>query len=1455
MKNSISRTLPARGIWLALALAIILVTQMAFIPFAAKAVSAAAENYGLKITTQAALEDEDEPKLTYWSGERIEAVATASVSGLATPTSEAHFLLSVPKVLPFLEEPVFEEIPGIYLTRGEDSEKWFVEYWVGEISNGTTLNAPFSLQFKNGITPAGTPVSPTLELVADNYEVKESATATFVANASASYKFSKEASEGSVKAVGDGHGSERVSLAVFDVAGDAAAATRTPAEGVKVTYDLHVFPDPSLGAPVGVGEYSPTSVRLEDTLAEGVELAPESLQAGWSMEGDKAVFTAQWGPSNADGRGLFQQIHLLYKDVPVKTEDGSPVLHQNVATAYVTHRDSGQTKVGTDSGWVEFRASDADITAQPQVEKAAKTPSMVYGHGLLWPEGGAAASGMPGLIEYKLDWSLSDDSLTARALTDHALDSRLRYATFEVTGGYKLSAPGNQDRMAEDAFNDASNVLYGVRADGLRVQIGRDLDIGTKVTIDDPNRVFNSLKLEFPAGLPMNGVGYTTTVGTNFTAEENSMWVAKAYGEPQEYSNSATLSTSHVASGIPVSSNTVTATVTVKLPEPKLDLGGETRFEARVNEQCPGFVPGESPISSCKMLYLFTDHLAAVGKWAPGEGTVDRLRHIVLLPPGVEFDRLWDVKFNNHTQSKDSYTAHVYPNYVGDGRSALIVDLGYDRLVKSDANPDATLSLHYYLRGTGVAKAGENVIEAFSVWTNNGEREVRAVDGGHRYVDALDLDKDGNTTEEFLTNRHTINLIPAKELSGQTEVSVDGTDWFVDSPTVDRGDSFYWRQSVSNGSDAPVSGVQFIDVFPHLRDHAIVPDAHGRYAPRTWWRVDGYGAPPSLEEHSAFTTPLVGPLSELPQNAEILRKFDLFYSLDEQGASLSSVVGATWLSEQDLAQRVATGEAKWADVRMTKAVLKDGQTLEPGYTAHLISKHEVSSTGLTLSWVNAKSAVNSIVVGLGDGKFFDTNDARVNTDRYYVAGRVFTDSNEDGIENGLERGKESSVVYLKNADGTPARDAQGAEVRPVYTLFGDYSFAVDKRGQYKVVTVKAEEERFSPKGQANSGTVSQVESVDGNFASSDVFTLSPGNKEARRDFGVIPGKRNLTIQKVDDHGNPLPGVSFEIRRRPPIGAVRLPILTALADSSVGRLVNPAQAVPLPKPLPKPQPKPLPNPFDPSTEHWVGKTDSAGNLTFENLEFGEYEIYETEPLPGFSPIDPIDLYLSQRAPYPSDQQDGALRVTNRRMGSQIQITKVDADDRNNTLPGAVFELRQGSEVVQVSEPTGPDGITNFYGLPAGEYSVVEATAPVGYSVGSPFDVVVNTDSTLITRTVENRRSSGEVLLMKTDAAGSALPGASFGLFVVPESGPDASPAHTAISGQDGTVRFPDVSFGEYQVREISAPIGYVVSDRSERVTLGSNAHIVDLRPAPFVNQVITGAVVLTKVDAADMVSVL
>ena len=113
-------------------------------------------------------------------------------------------------------------------------------------------------------------------------------------------------------------------------------------------------------------------------------------------------------------------------------------------------------------------------------------------------------------------------------------------------------------------------------------------------------------------------------------------------------------------------------------------------------------------------------------------------------------------------------------------------------------------------------------------------------------------------------------------------------------------------------------------------------------------------------------------------------------------------------------------------------------------------------------------------------------------------------------------------------------------------------------------------------------------------------------------------------------------------------------------------------------------------------------------------------------------------------------------------------------------------------------------------------------------------------------IENKLIYGSVSGKKIDENGEALGGALIGIFKADES--EFTKEHaimTATSEKDGSFSFAKVPYGQWIVREIEAPTGFVLDDTSYEVNISKNEQVIEVEIA---NEYIHGNIQLTKVDA-------
>lgn len=262
------------------------------------------------------------------------------------------------------------------------------------------------------------------------------------------------------------------------------------------------------------------------------------------------------------------------------------------------------------------------------------------------------------------------------------------------------------------------------------------------------------------------------------------------------------------------------------------------------------------------------------------------------------------------------------------------------------------------------------------------------------------------------------------------------------------------------------------------------------------------------------------------------------------------------------------------------------------------------------------------------------------------------------------------------------------------------------------------------------------------------------------------------------------------------------------------------------------------------------TDENGEILFPyKLGEGRYKLVEIEAPTGY--LKNADMVIDLKV---SSSTNGIQTETieNTKIRQAIELTKTDVE--NNPLEGVEFELRlkdgQGNyNIVPLYKnlKTNADGKI-YVGdlLTPGDYQLIETKAKDGYWLDSkPVDFKITKDQTVATSKKITNTKQGNLIINKMDSGDNKpLQGAIFKLYAFNDT-TFTTPLYTSLkTGVDGKTEFTNVKYGDYILKETTAPSGYVVkpSDDGNKITINSASQNITVK-----NERINQAVKLTKVD--------
>ncbi|HCN75557.1 MAG TPA: hypothetical protein DIS86_08785, partial [Lactococcus sp.] len=224
-----------------------------------------------------------------------------------------------------------------------------------------------------------------------------------------------------------------------------------------------------------------------------------------------------------------------------------------------------------------------------------------------------------------------------------------------------------------------------------------------------------------------------------------------------------------------------------------------------------------------------------------------------------------------------------------------------------------------------------------------------------------------------------------------------------------------------------------------------------------------------------------------------------------------------------------------------------------------------------------------------------------------------------------------------------------------------------------------------------------------------------------------------------------------------------------------------------------------------------KTNKDGILEYDHLASDVDYFVETKAPEGYR-LDKTRHAFKIKANQETDVE--YITVTNVQKSpvtGSVILTKVDSGDKNKTLAGAEFSLfAKDGTLIKAGLVTGEDGILRYDNLTNGDYYFVETKAPKGHQLETShheFTIKSTETADVETVTVSDKKTSpvtGSVILKKVDSAdkNKTLAGAEFSLFTKDGTLIKAG----LVTGEDGTLRYDNLTDGDYYFVETKAPKG-------------------------------------------------
>lgn len=280
------------------------------------------------------------------------------------------------------------------------------------------------------------------------------------------------------------------------------------------------------------------------------------------------------------------------------------------------------------------------------------------------------------------------------------------------------------------------------------------------------------------------------------------------------------------------------------------------------------------------------------------------------------------------------------------------------------------------------------------------------------------------------------------------------------------------------------------------------------------------------------------------------------------------------------------------------------------------------------------------------------------------------------------------------------------------------------------------------------------------------------------------------------------------------------------------------------------------------------TGEDGVAESKPLYLGKYEVRETEAPYGM--VINTEVYSAELvyAGQEIEITDTAVSFMNDRQKAEISLAKVLEQNKqfgigmNDEISAITFGFYAAEDITAADGSVIPaNGLVEIMSLdangkatlktdlPFGSYYVQEISTDCHYILSDEkypvvFDYLGQENSVVSLQvndgSIANDLIYGEITGLKKDENGTGLGGATIGLFATTGQ----EPIMTTVSADDGSFAFKDVPYGEYVVREIVAPEGYVLDETPYTVKIDADGAVIEVK---ITDTLIRGNVQLTKVD--------
>ena len=261
-------------------------------------------------------------------------------------------------------------------------------------------------------------------------------------------------------------------------------------------------------------------------------------------------------------------------------------------------------------------------------------------------------------------------------------------------------------------------------------------------------------------------------------------------------------------------------------------------------------------------------------------------------------------------------------------------------------------------------------------------------------------------------------------------------------------------------------------------------------------------------------------------------------------------------------------------------------------------------------------------------------------------------------------------------------------------------------------------------------------------------------------------------------------------------------------------------------------------FDKEIDLLVGEMSENENglFTYEKLRYNGYFLHEKSAPVGFLKDDGYYYFeIRVNGEMITVENEAGVGFINQAIKGNIELTKVDAENTDTKLNGAVFKIyadtnangEYDAEDEFVTELIDNEGIYRAEGIRYGNYFCIEESAPVGFVADTKayyFEIRIDGETIVIANTEDglftNKPITGELEITKTDIA-DGKPLANVGFRIKDADGNIVIEGYT---DENGIAKFT-LRYGKYTYTEFECLDGYYANTEEYPFEIKEDGQII------------------------------